>query len=401
MVDPNNQGEDRGIPFFPFGRGGGDVTPPVSNVDNQPEVDETDEPDVTDEVVILERLRQISQVPTAGGTVFSRTVEDNSLFSSAPEQVDVMRFIERSTGHLYETTGETNIVTRITNTTIPRVINAEFISGDQVLLQYIDPTSNAFKTFSAEVVEPSNTLVLENETRLSRLSGVFLQDNVRTLDINVSGEVLYGINEGNEFSLRMTDRNGNEVREIFNSQLTNWHPTLYGESSVVLTHAPSYSSFGKSFLLNTDTAVLSNLYSGKLALQTLPSPDGTKILMSFRDGREMSLYIFKEGELVDTGINTYAEKCVWSSDNTFAYCAEPLNDISSQAPDNWYKGIESYSDDVYQINTTNNFVDLLFSPFEEGSYSIDITKPELSLNERYMYFMDKETETFWTYQLEL
>jgi hypothetical protein len=79
----------------------------------------------------------------------------------------------------------------------------------------------------------------------------------------------------------------------------------------------------------------------------------------------------------------------------------PLNDISAQAPDVWYQGVESYSDDVYQIDTSTNISGLLFSPFEEGSYSLDITDLNLSLNERYLSFIDKETTTFWTYQLEI
>jgi len=401
VVDPNNSGEDRGLPFFPFGRGGEDAPTPITEPTPTETDGEVETPTTTEREVIINRLRQISLTPAAGGYVFSRTIEDDSLFSSAPEQIDVMRYIERSSGHVYETTGETDLVTRITNTTIPRTHKALFLSGDQMLMQYVDSNSEALKTFSAEVVAPTGTLVLENETRFSKLSGVFLQDNIVTLDVSAEGQVLYGIEDQGSFSLRVTDRNGNDVREVFTSRLLNWHPSFYNNTRATLNHVPSYTSFGKAFTLNITTAGLTDLYSGKLALQSLPSPDGSKTLVSFRDGREMSLYILDNGELIDTNLNTYAEKCIWSSDNIFVYCAEPLNDISAQAPDVWYQGVESYSDDVYQIDTSTNISGLLFSPFEEGSYSLDITDLNLSLNERYLSFIDKETTTFWTYQLEI
>ena len=401
-VDVDQAGESRGFNFFPFGRGGTETETPfvpvnVSNGNGQNEI----EGNISAEIQI-DRLRQISTTPTAGGYVYARLEEDDSLFSSVPETIDVMRFVESSTGHVFETTGKTELVTRITNTTIPRIISAVFLNGERPILQYIDQASDRKKTFSAQVITPERNELIDSDdvTQSSRLSGIFLQDEI--LDLETSGdEVVYGVNTDDGFSLRKTDANGNEVVEVFNSPLSQWHIDTYGPNDVVVTHVPSFNSFGYAETVDLDSRASQKLYSGQLAMQIKPNADGSRSLISYWDGREMSLFILSGDNIIDTGLNTFAEKCVWSSDNVLAYCAEPLNDIEFGAPDSWYKGIVEYSDDFYQINTDLNVTSLLFSPFDEGNFSLDALDIALSANEKYLSFMDKASQTFWTYQLEL
>ena len=399
-ANTNTTAENRRFTLFPFGRGGGNSETPFVSVDPEDPTDTDTNANQSGEApIIIERLRQISNTPSAGGFVYSRAKEDDSLFSSAPESEDVMRYVEASTGHIYEGLGDTETITRVTNTTIPRITDAVFIGGDQALLQYRDAVTDRKKTFSASVVEPIEND--EDEERGSaRLSGIFLQDGIG--DVLVQGvNVLYTFVEDGRFSIRKTDQNGNDIEEVFASELLQWHVKPFGNNEIVVNHVPSSGSFGYSQIVNVNSKNVQKLFSGQLALQTLPSPDGERAMISFWDGSDMSLYVLEDGALKDTGLDTFAEKCVWSSDNIFVYCAEPLNDIEFGAPDDWYKGIESYSDDYYQINTNTAEPSLLFSPFEEGNYSLDVIKPALSSNEKFLSFIDKKTQTFWTYQLEL
>ena len=399
-ADTDTSAENRGFTFFPFGRGSGNSETPFVSVDPTEPTDPTNIDNQPGEApILIDRLRQISDTPAAGGFVYARTKEGDSLFSSAPESEDVMRYVEASTGHIYEGLGDTETITRVTNTTIPRITNAVFLNGDQAILQYKDNATERKKTFSASVVEPIDN-GNDEDVASARLSGIFLQDSIR--DVLVQGaDVIYTFVENGRFSIRKTDLNGNDIEEVFASELLQWHVKPFGINDLAVTHVPSFGSFGYAQAVDTDSKNVSKIFSGQLALQVLPSPNGERTMISFWDGSDMSLYVEEDATVRDTGLDTFAEKCVWSSDNIFVYCAEPLNDIEFGAPDDWYKGLESYSDDYYQVNTNTAEASLLFSPFEEGNYSLDVTNPALSSNEKFLSFIDKNTQTFWTYQLEL
>lgn len=407
--DPNfvDTDESRGFTFFPFGRGGSEGTGgQVDPVDTTNGGTDTTNPNEPGEVVEpeIERLRLVSDVPTAGGFVYRRTIENNSFFNVTPETISVMRYIERESGNVYETTELTRINSRVTNTTIPRVLEAMFVDGDSLLVRYIDPISNTLKTFSAAVSQVPETSLVDNEgAGLSRLSGVFLPDGIQDVSINNAGEILYTQTSPSGLVAIVTDALGQNKKQIFSSPLSEWKPDWAKRSeTITMTQYPSSVAFGFSQILNRTTERTSPFISGVRALDVLLSPDGTRALVSYKDGNTQSLFIRnQDGTYSDTNLSTFAQKCVWSSDSVLAYCAEPINQISSEAPDLWYQGVESYSDDVWRINTNDATTRVLFSPFEENFYSLDIIDLDISADERFLFFRDKDNEYFWTYQLEL
>ena len=148
-------GEDRGFTFFPFGRGGSAVAPIAPTTPggtNTPTTNPTNPTTPGEEgEVVIDRLRLIAEVPTAGGYVYRRTIANDSLFDVTPQSEEAMRFVETESGHIYETTDSTLSNTRITNTTIPRAQEAEFIDGYTLVMRYGDPTSDSIKSFSASI----------------------------------------------------------------------------------------------------------------------------------------------------------------------------------------------------------------------------------------------------------
>ena len=201
----------------------------------------------------------------------------------------------------------------------------------------------------------------------------------------------------------VTDRLGQNKKQIFSSPLQQWKPDWDKRSeTITMTQYPSSIAYTVSQILNRTTERTAPFVAGVQGLDVLMSPNGERAFVSYKTGSTISLYLRTEtGEYVDTGLDTYAEKCVWSSDSIIAYCAEPLGRISGDAPDSWYQGVESYSDDVWRINTTDVTTKILFSPFDEGQHSLDIIDLDISADEQYLYFRDKDNQFFWTYQLEL
>jgi len=403
--------ESRGFTFFPFGRGDSDQGAPTnqgsvfgtgSEIDNGDSDTDNLDNEVVEEVII-DRLRLVAEVPTAGGFVYQRKVENTSLFDTAPKTEVAMRYIESESGHMYETTDSVLTNTRITNTTIPRVVEAVFLNADRLLMRYVDPTADTIKTFSAQVQEQSESELTDDADRLSRLSGVFFPDNIKDITVNQDEEVLYTQVSSSGLVAVVADALGQNKKQIFSSALKEWKPDWSGRSeTITMTHYPSAISYGLSQVLNRTTERVTPLVSGKQGLDILMSPNGERTLVSYKTGNTISLFVRDEsGGLQDTGLDTYAEKCVWSGDSLLAYCAQPINQIGRNAPDTWYQGVETYSDDVWRINTSDVGVKELFSPFDEGLYSLDIIDLGISNDERFLYFRDKQNLFFWTYQLEL
>lgn len=403
--DFDDSGESRGFTFFPFGRGGTEIvsTDPDDTVSVGGDTGNLDIPDgeFTPEI---DRLRLVSDVPTAAGFVFRKTANRDSLLDFNAEVENGIRYIEVETGHVYETTDRTLANTRLTNTTIPRIQEATFVDADSLIVRYVDPASDVVKTFSATISEEQNqdTLV-EGAEAVQKLTGIFLPDNIVNYSINGERDFLYTQANGTGMVAIVSDLTGQDKQQIFSSSLAEWKPDWRGrEETITMTHYPSSVSYGMSQILNRTTQRVTPFISGELALDVLLSPDGSRALVSYRTNTGISLFVRQtDGSLEYTGLDTMVEKCVWSSDSVLAYCAVPLSIISNTAPDTWYQGLEVFTDDMWRINTQDVTTSLLFSAISDEGYALDIIDLGLSLDEKFMYFRDKQNLFFWTYQLEL
>lgn len=406
----DNVGEERGFTFFPFGRGGAAVTPTTptnegGGTQTSGNTGSTNTGTAGEEGEIeIDRLRLIAEVPTAGGYVYRRTIANDSLFDVAPQTQEAMRFVEVETGHVYETTDSAITNTRVTNTTIPRVNEANFIDGNSVIMRYVDPTSDTIKTFVASITDDTpRGEQIEGVQTFSKLQGVFLPEDIQDVSVNAQKEILYTQANDEGMIAVVTDELGQNKKQIFSSPLSQWKPDWSKRSeTITMTQYPSAVAYSVSQILNRTTERTTPLVAGAQGLDVLLSPNGNRALVSYKTGRTISLFLQGEdGTYTDTGLDTYAEKCIWSSDSVIAYCAEPIGQISADAPDTWYQGLETYSDDMWRINTSDVTSKILFSPFDEGQYSLDIIDLGISADEQYLYFRDKENQFFWTYQLEL
>ncbi|MSR73423.1 hypothetical protein EXS61_02395, partial [Candidatus Parcubacteria bacterium] len=111
--------------FFPFGKGSA-ATPETDIVKTNP----NQNPVLPDTNTAPPRLRQIYSLPVSGSEIF--TVASSTF----------VRFLEKSTGNVYESKTDKNTVERISNTTIPKVTEAVFVKKDAVLLRYLKDDSD-------------------------------------------------------------------------------------------------------------------------------------------------------------------------------------------------------------------------------------------------------------------
>jgi hypothetical protein len=393
--------EKRGSIFAPFGNF-------FSNNDEEITRPETENPDENnqenpDEKEIVDRLRQVTQSPTAAAIFYLDEEEisqtDNDLSNPNNENLEAykkntIRYVLKENGHVYQTTSDSTNVTRVSITTIPKIAEAFFITPLTLVYRYLDGEN--IKTFSAEIIDNPNG------TEGQKVQGIFLPDNIIDFGINIAGNFLYSEKTTDGSSFVTTNYLGENKTRVFSSPLSELNIDFKSKGRTALVYAkPSSDSYGRVFTVNTETGASSLIASGQRALAGLGNSNMSKVALSSKQGDRHVLQIRdnETGELYNTGLETLVDKCVWSLDNVNLYCGVPEEGIASDSPDSWYKGVSSYSDLLWVINTQTRAFGLLMSPVELAEEEIDMTNVNLSSDEQFIHFINKKDLTLWSYKL--
>lgn len=319
-------------------------------------------------------LRQISSAPTAGGIVFS--VDGKTM----------IRYVERATGHVFETATDSLEVRRVSNTTIPRIQEAVFSpDGESVILRYLDENEN-LKSFYGAVKKENGSL-----------DGWFLDNRILDIAIDEDGGMFYIQRVGNEGQGIVSDFDGTNGRAVFSSSIYDWSAEWAG-GRVTLTTKPANNILG--FLYELESGRLISILSGD-GLDTLPSKDGTLVLFSTSDANGTTLFLHDRGSGATTRVpfRTLAQKCAWAT-NTIFYCASPY-DVEQNAtyPDDWHKGVASFSDDIWSYDTRAESERLVYDAEADGKI-FDATLLTVDEKGGVLLFMNKKDLTPWMLLLE-
>jgi hypothetical protein len=124
--------------------------------------------------------------------------------------------------------------------------------------------------------------------------------------------------------------------------------------------------------------------SGGLAItRTLESETHTEIL-------DKDIFVFNA---------LIPEKCV--NTNISTVCAQPENTIAGSFPDDWYKGVISYSDSLWKINVELGESTLLSNLSVESGRNIDVVKIGATQAATMYYFINKNDNSLWLYDASL
>lgn len=188
--------------------------------------------------------------------------------------------------------------------------------------------------------------------------------------------------------LTMTETGATPV-QIFQSPFSEWMPQWANKNLITLTTYASTDAEGYLYGLDPTTKRFWKLIGPVLGLTTNTSPSGGFSLISESIGRTIGLRLIDltTKTVTPIGLPTLPEKCVWVKDSTKAYCAVPKSIPDGEYPDQWYQGIISFEDDIWQIETNPVRTKKVFST----SDPLDLVRPSLSTNERYLYLTDKTT----------
>ncbi len=302
-------------------------------------------------------------------------------------------FVDRATGHVYKKTaffGKNP--TQVANTTIPGVYDAYFFNGgSEVFLRRLRSGDNTIISVKAKLPPLSSLLTLPLKSIQN------LPENIISVAVDDKGEEISYLVKTSSGSTLYTIRDGitQKVKDYDLSELS----LLYTGKTLVLAQKPS--AFEKTYLLSSDEK---NIYGGRTGQKILFSEKGRgTYLSSFWSNVGLTLFT---NNLSNTNTHTYAiktlaDKCISSKVGNYFFCSVPnvLPIIPFGLPDDWYKGLLTFNDSLYVIDTVQFGENRLARLEDELGEEFDLVKPVVSTGDTYLAFSNKKNGSLWLARL--
>ncbi len=345
--------------------------------DNIPSIEQPliDAPVTVD--VSTEKLRQLTTRPVAGFVEFKES-------TTSPRFI---RYAEAGTGHIYSINLTTGEEIRLSNTTVPNGDSAVFSpngtyvairSGYGTKSEIVLLTLNADNTSTAENLTPKMTdFVFSNNNELlyteltsggtagrSIAPATKIISNVFTIPFqavtlvwstnNITPHYIYPKATSKLMGYLYTIRNGVIVRQTPTGQ-----GLMAGANSNILVHTELINNTPSSFITNLGTGAVS------------PAP-----------------IIFEP------------HKCTFGKVSTSTmYCGYEITQYGPDYPDAWYQGARSFADRIWKIDLKRKSATQLISPETAVGRSIDIINMHIGRGDKMLYFMNKNDNTLWLYEI--
>lgn len=336
--------------------------------------------------VPISAFQRLSDTPVAGAVLFVRSGEP------------YVRFVERATGHVYETKLSTLEKIKILNVTRPKIYKAVWKSDASGFIERtVGERSDVVINTSVSLIPPATSTDI-----LYSIKSTLLQGEVDEIAILPTNNLLYALMESP--GIYSSGFDGERPRVILSSDFYSWllYPT--GNTSSIVATKPSFGADGFAYSLNLNNGSLSKLLGPLKGLTLLPNNDGRRILYSYLDQGRSVLSALNTTTGLDLNIRTETlpEKCVWSRRvSSVLICGAPEGGLGEEVPDLWYQGSISYNDNIWRFNTDTNTAEILLDPKAEFGEEVDIVDLILSPDDKYLVFTNKKDLSLWVFILPL
>ncbi|MFH1129456.1 MAG: hypothetical protein V1686_01850 [Patescibacteria group bacterium] len=196
-----------------------------------------------------------------------------------------------------------------------------------------------------------------------------------------------------ENTINTSNPDGSRYSAIFKTRMKDLIVEWPKGSTIYLREKPSGLAKSNLYSLNSLSKAFNKVISDIYGFSLKWSVAGDKILYSKTGskGENIALFIASANGSGEKAMNvqTLVEKCTWSQDTRYIFCAIPNNIKDAKVlPDDFYKGTFVGDDGFYKINTeTGEKINLLESEGLNEFY--DANELFLSSNEDYLFFVNK------------
>lgn len=373
---------------------------PWSNNDappTTPTLTDISEPDTTTPIPTQSTnngLKKISNRHVVAAAVVETSTSVPST-DGGPDEImltKAVRYIERSTGNVFEMPLAGGEEKRISSTRIPEIYEGAFADkGQSVIFRYVKEDNATIETFTGKL---SNQDIEGSDD----IKGAFLPEGITSLAVSPdTSKVFYLTNFGAGAIGTTSLITGDKKVDVWKHSFTEWLTQWPSSKTITVTTKPSTGVAGFMYALNSTTGLYTKVLGNVPGLTTLMSPDEKHVLYSSSSGTGLTLNLMNSASQTTNQIPlpTLPEKCVWSKGSASVYCAIPEQLPVANYPDAWYKGLVSFHDQIVTI-TLDGKVTPLGSLAAFGGGSIDAINLSLDDDEQTLFFINKNDSILWS-----
>jgi hypothetical protein len=343
--------------------------------------------------VVTSRLVRIDSGPIVLGeaTLDVNLLPDGSIATSTKNasttpDVDV-EYLERESGNIFSYLVGAKVLTRISDTTLPGIQEADWLPGGSgTFVRYLSGSDSS----------TINTYLLPSNGQ----GGFFLPQNL--VGLSVGSTSVLTLASGVNGSLGTTlNPNGSNSTIAFNTPLSMVRSSFAGKNEYLVFTKPSTTLDGYVYLVDS-SGNFSRLAGPLPGLVALASPSGTWVLVSYSSSgvMDMELINTQTRVVIPLPVATIADKCVWTLDESSIYCGIPQNPSTSYAyPDDWYQGAVSFDDQIWKIDVADRFAQLTLNFTSLTGESLDAESLSVDPENKELVFVNKNDDSLWSYQL--
>lgn len=327
--------------------------------------------DVTESTVdgAPQKLRQLTTRPVAGAVFIQGNI----------------RYVEQGTGHVYEINLATGQETLIEGTTIPQATKALFSSNGK------------YVAITALGRDGAVTLLEEIgvESDATRSEPIALPRGATNIAFGTAtGTLMYTLKEnggsaGYRYNI-LKDQNTVIFRISLRDVRVLWSDPLY-----VYTTPTAYQ-VGHIY-----SVVKNNLvYVGEGSSALMAFANDTGIILTQTENTQIRSYALSiDNTQRNLPSPLIPEKCVPYAQ--YLYCGIPVEFSINGFPDTWYKGLNSFDDELWQIDTQLGTAKLMSSFTLVSGREIDVAQIGASATAEYIYIINKNDNSLWMFDTTL
>lgn len=317
--------------------------------------------------------RTIGTVFTKEGKIKYFDQREGSIWQSSPDGIDVFELSLGAVGNLEEVSWSKDRDKAIITSLDPETKKEQFYSYDQAS----GKTWTLDEHITAAVWHPEQDKIIYKYT----------DTELRTGSISIS------------------DPDGTNHRELLSYAIKAELTPVPKKNRVAFYPKPSAYQSSSIDSISLDGGKPAHFIGDYYGLNILYSPEGNKAVISYtiyRAGTKTELALIEEGKygIKELEMSTIIEKCVWSKDNTYLFCAvpAPLRD-EIVMPDDWYAKRVSTRDTFLKIDTSTGEKSKLAGA-EEFPVPYDAINLFLSGEEDKLFFTNRRDGKLYSIDIE-
>ncbi len=335
--------------------------------------------------------------PGAENDIYSNQIKEGNLIKLTQSAVsgatfadDSVRYIERSTGHIFKINPDGQNKERISNTTILKSFESFWSpDGKNLVIRYLEDVGESLivRDFSGAISTSTS------------LDGIFLPAGIKTMAVSPFESRIFYLIASDKTNIGLTaDFKNEKKKQVLETPFGDFNASWPSESVISLATKPSFGTEGALHFLNLKTGGFDKILGNINGLTASVSPDAREIIYSETLGKRFITKIFdvKSKKPADFNFTTLPEKCAWSrNEKSVVYCAAPTSFQSADYPDDWYQGVISFDDSIWQVNFSTGEANVVLEQSD-----LDAVNLFLTFNEDYLIFTNKKDNTLWSLKLK-